>query len=146
MSAAPCGCDLRERAKTETDPRAAAVIDAEGLRAQQLWRCPRVCPRVEGELAPACVSTLAAVHRLVGIDPAAGDLVELTTCPGWYARQPEAYEVARLLPWLEKGALGLRVPYPTAALCDALDVTTEALARREAEDLRRVREKSESAR
>ncbi|WP_333729410.1 hypothetical protein, partial [Listeria monocytogenes] len=67
-------------------------------------------------------------HRLFDVDTAACDPPECTTCPGYYARLPEAFEVARLLPWFRKGQLALRVPYPSAALVDAIDATESALA------------------
>lgn len=139
MGGAPCGCDLRERAASERDPRAAAVIEADGIRAQKLWRCPRVCEPTKDPLPPACDSALRLASRLVGAEPGV-----LTACPGHYARTAEAHQVASLLPWYRKGQLHLRVPYPSGALVEAIDVTERALAQREADDLRRVRARAES--
>ena len=147
MSPAPCGCDLRERARTESDPRGAASLDADGAACQALWRCPRVtAPDDRTELPAACARALDAVHKLCGVDTAAGDPSEFRECPGLAARQPEAHEVAALLGWYRKGQLHLRVPHPSGALVSAIDTVESALAAREADEMRRLRAESESRR
>lgn len=137
MGAAPCGCDLRERAASESDARAAAVLDADGIRAQKLWRCQQGGSK--DALPPACEGALRAVSRLVGAEPG-----ELTACPGRYARSAAAHQVAALLPWYRKGQLHLRHPHPSGALVEAIDVTERALAQREADEIRRIRARAES--
>lgn len=143
MSPAPCGCDLIEKAKDEKDPRAAKVLDADGQRLQQQWRCPQVCKATEEALPAPCAKAIANVHRLVGVDPTAGDPPEFTVCPCYYARLPEAIQVSRLLRLTRQGQLSLRVPNPSGAILDAIDLVEDSLALREADEFRRSRERAE---
>lgn len=126
------------------DPRGAATLDGDGQRAQQAWRCPRVCEPSDEPLPLAQRTAIDNVHRLFGVDTEAGDPPECSTCPGYYARLPEAFEVARLLPWFRKGQLHLREPNPSGALVDAIDLVEQALSLRESDELRRLRERDES--
>lgn len=142
MAGAPCGCDLRDHAATLTDPRGRGVLDSDGARAQRAWSCPRVtAPDDVRPLPPEAIKALDAVHRLCGVAP--DEPREWTGCPCLAARDPAAHEVAALLPWYRKGQLHLRCPYPTGAMVDAIDVTESALAAREADEMRRLRAKSE---
>lgn len=142
MRDAPCGCDLREHARTLTDPRGRAVLDGDGAAAQRAWSCPRVTSRDDVRpLSLAAQRVLDAVHRMWGVE--SDEPREVTGCPCLAAREPEAHEVARLLPWYRKGQLHLRCPHPTGALVDAIDVTESALAEREADEMRRLRAKTE---
>lgn len=145
MRAAPCGCDLREKAHDEKDARAAAVFDTAGVNAQRVWRCPRVTKERSDEPLPeACQTAITAVHRLVGADVDEGGTPEFTTCPCYYARVPEAYEAVRLLPLFRKSQLTLRIPHPSDAVLTAIEIVETALAQREADELRRMRERAES--
>ncbi|MBL0219662.1 MAG: hypothetical protein IPQ07_38080 [Myxococcales bacterium] len=123
------------------------MLDADGERAQKLWRCPRTCKPTDdppAALAPLCAKAIDNAHRLVGVDVDAGDEPEFTTCPSYYARLPEAFELSGLLGWYKKGQLHLRAPNPSRALVDAIDCVESALAQREADELRRIRARAES--
>ena len=120
------------------------MVDGDGARAQAVWSCPRVtAPADVRPLPPAAIKALDAVHRLWGVEP--DDPREVTGCPCLAARQPEAHEVAALLPWYRKGQLHLRCPHPSGAMVDAIDCTESALAAREADEMRRLRAKTETA-
>lgn len=120
-----------------TDPRGAAVLRSDGETCRREWRCPRAkggC--IDHDALPeAQREALARVATLCHAEPG-----ELLTCPGHYTRDTSAHRVAMALRWLEKGALALRDPHPTAALVDALDIAQTSLADRERDELRRARE------
>lgn len=133
---AACGCDLLERAEAETDPRAAAVLRADGAACQREWRCPRACGAaalaepLDGKHAAA----LDRASRLFGAEPG-----EFVTCPGSYARRPEAHRLVRALRWHRSGQLALVDPAPSMALVEAIDIVQEGLASRERDELERAR-------
>jgi hypothetical protein len=133
---AACGCDLIERAEQETDPRAAAVLRADGEACQREWGCPRVCA---GPVALDAVhrDALDRATRLFDAEPG-----ELTACPGVYARRPEAHRIVKALRWHRSGQLALIDPHPTGALVDALDLVQSGLAARERDELERARQKA----
>jgi hypothetical protein len=142
MAAHACGCALRDKAAADPDPRGAKILDAQGANLQRAWRCPRAEGRCPEEIPPAAREVIVRVTRLVGEDP--NDPVpEFTTCPCWYLRTPDAHVVERLLPWFDKGQLVLREPHPSAVLVEAIDFTQRSLSMRQADDLRRIREKPE---
>lgn len=119
------------------DPRGAAVIHDDGVLAQAEWRCPRAGGVIDPCALPASHrEAIARVERLCGA--AEG---EIQTCPGHYTRDRSAHRVATALRWLDKGALALRDPHPTAALVEALDIAQTSLSDRERDELRRAREK-----
>lgn len=137
MGDAACGCDLLERAETETDPRAAKVLRADGELCQREWGCPRA--RDQAPVSPlddAHCGALRRVETLVGAEPG-----ELTACPGTYARDPAAHRIVRALRWHRSGQLALVDPHPVAALVDALDIVQSGLAARERDELERARHK-----
>lgn len=121
-----------------TDRRGAAVLEADAVLHQQAWRCPRAGGSVSPEaLDNAHRAALASVCRLTKSSPD-----DVRTCPGHYARTPDAHEAVKLLRWLKAGALHLRVPHPSGAVIDALDELQSALGAREANDLERLRRKN----
>lgn len=141
---AACGCDLIERAEQETDPRAAAVLRADGEACQREWGCPRARDKHGKPVAFPPGFALDAVHRdaldratrLFDAEPG-----ELTACPGAYARRPEAHRIVKALRWHRSGQLALIDPHPVGALVDALDLVQSGLAARERDELERARRK-----
>jgi hypothetical protein len=132
---AVCGCDLAEQAATMADARGAKVLAADAVACQSAWRCPRVGGAIDPDaLDEEHRAALDRVRALTGCDDN-----DLRTCPGHYTRTPEAHEVVRMHRWLKAGALHLRVPYPTGAMVDALDLFAESLAAREADELERMK-------
>ncbi len=133
---AACGCDLIERAETEADPRAAAVLRADGEACQREWGCPRVCDRAKpvDALDDAHRAAIERATRLCDAEPG-----EFTACPGAYARRPEAHRIVRALRWHRSGQLALIDPHPVGALVDALDLVQSGLAARERDELERAR-------
>ena len=125
------------KAEEQPDPRARGVLDADGKRLQRLWACP--LDGHTGDPDPATIPACKGTASLWSVDPS-----EVTRCPGWYSRQPEAHRVASALAWYRRGQLQLRDPWPSGALVDAIDVAESALARRETAELRRMRERAES--
>jgi len=135
---AACGCDLLERAEAEADPRAAAVLRADGEACQREWGCSRACdaPKPPEALDDAHRVALARAARLYDADPD-----EITTCPGADARRPEAHRIVRALRWHRSGQLALVDPHPSGALVEALDLVQSGLAARERDELERARRK-----
>lgn len=122
------------------DERGAAVLRADAALCREAWRCP-FAGGESGPLDDAHQIALRRASAVVGCAPG-----ELTTCPGHYARTPEAHELVNLLRWQEKGQLHLRVPNPTGVLVDALDAIAVALAARERDELDRARRDAERKR
>ena len=139
MSAHPCGCDLAERADQQADPRAAAVMRSDAAVFQRLWACPYAGHR--GAPAPETGRTIAAVERLTGALPG-----EVVGCPGACVRREEAHEALSALRWWRNGQLHLRVPHPSAALVEAIDLIDTSVSAREGAEMRRARERAEHGR
>lgn len=137
LSQTPCGCDVREKAEREADPRARKAFLRDADRWEREWGCPH--GNRPGEPSAACKGALPAVCRLVGADPEA-----ITVCPGLLARRPEAAQAMAAWRWWEKGQLTVRVQHPSAALVEAIDLVDLGLKAREGEELRRIREKRRS--
>lgn len=126
-----------------TDRRGAEVLLNDAALYQRAWRCPRT---KGGKIDPASLgadqlAALERVRRLTGCDPE-----DLRTCPGHYTRLPEAHEATRLLRWLQRGALHLRVPHPLGTQIDALDELQDSLSAREADELERLKSKDTNGR
>ena len=134
LSQTPCGCDLRDRAEREADPRARKIFTRDASRWQREWGCPHGDRR--GEPSEACRKTLPQVCRLVGAE---GDAI--TTCPGLLVRRPEAAQAMAAWRWWEQGQLAVRLPFPSAALVEAIDLVDLGLKAREAEELRRIKQR-----
>lgn len=139
LGSAVCGCDLAEQAAAMTDPRGAKVLQGDAVAYQRAWRCPR---SEGGAINPAALdeehrAALDRVRALTGCDEE-----DMRTCPGHYVRAPEAHEVVRLHRWLKAGSLHLRVPYPSGATIDALDLFAESLSAREADEIERMKRKN----
>lgn len=69
------------------------------------------------------------------------DLTELAICPGWLVRQPRITEIARAHWALEKGALKAYCPTKDKALLDGVAVLAQAWAKKEAEDMQKLKDK-----
>ena len=124
-----------------TDPRGAKVLQGDAVAYQRAWRCPRV---KGGEINPDALddehhAALDRVRTLTGCDAD-----DLRTCPGHCTRTPDAFEVVRMHRWLKAGSLHLRVPNPSAAQIDALDIFAESLSAREANELERMKRENGS--
>lgn len=137
MGAAPCGCALLDRARTEKDPRGRRFLEEEGRRLQRAWCCP-LCDAPGTELAEECTTALRAV------EVATYSTGVWSTCPRAYVGSPDAVIAADRLRWFRKGQLQLIEPEPSGTLVDAIDTIERALAQREADELRRIRERAES--
>lgn len=137
LGAAVCGCDLAEQAERERDTRAreALVADADLYREQ--WRCPRRGGAIDpGALDEEHRAALERVRNLTGADEG-----EIRTCPGHYARLPDAFEAVELLRWFDKGQLHLRHPHPTPAVVEAVDLARGSVAARERDEIERLKTK-----
>lgn len=136
LGAAVCGCDLREAATRERDARARAALDADGEHYQQAWRCPRT---EGGTIDPEALDAehCAALERTRLLTGAADE--EIRTCPGHYARLPDAYAAVELLRWFDKGQLHLRQPNPSAAVVEAVDLARGSIAARERDEIERLK-------
>ena len=139
MASHPCGCDLLEEAAQLSDPRGRAVLERDARIAQRAWACPHA--GLKGAPHPDTNRTLAEVSALVGAEEG-----EIVGCPGACVRRPEAHEAVVALQWWKSGQLQLRQPYPSAALCDAVDLVNQSAAAREAAELRRAREEAQRGR
>lgn len=133
---APCGCDLEETAAASRDDREAAVFRADAAIHRAAWRCPRI---EGGIIAPDALDDAhqTALTRARAVTGCTAD--EMRTCPGHYARTDEAHEVVVLMRWQKSGQLQLRMPNPTGAVVDAIDVACSALAAREADEIERMK-------
>lgn len=142
MGAAPCGCAMLDRARTTKDPRGRRFLEEEGRRLQRAWRCPMRdgadADRDDGELDPDCQTALREVESVIPSEGA------WSTCPNSYTGHPDVYVAADRLRWWRKGQLEAVEPNPSGTLVDAIDVIERALAQREADELRRIRERAES--
>lgn len=136
LAEAPCGCDLAERAESERDPRARKALTADVALHRERWRCPRaeggaVDPSALGEAHRAA---LERTRALTGADEG-----EFRTCPGHYARMPEAFAAVELLRWFDKGQMHLRCPHPTPAVVEAIDLARGSVAARERDEIERLK-------
>lgn len=136
MGDTPCGCDLAIDADAEADPRARAVLSDDAARLQRLWACPHAghC----GDPHPSTQASTAAVARLIGAEPG-----EITGCPGACVRRPEAHEALVALRWWRNGSLAQRIPWPSPAMAEAIDLIDTSVSAREAAELRDARRKRE---
>lgn len=115
------------------DVRGARVLLDDAATACASWGCALGgCSPVP--LSDAHRRTLDVVRSICG----AGD-EDVTRCPGSYVRTPEAHEASRLLRWMKAGALSLRVSHPTPAQVEAIDLSMDSLAAREAWELAQAR-------
>lgn len=139
LSDAPCGCDLADLAASTVDERGAAVLRSDAQVARAAWRCPRE----GGSIDPDALDEVHrdALRRAGAVTGCSAS--DLRTCPGFYARKPEAHEVVKLLRWQKAGQLQLRCPHPTGVVVDALDEVSSAIAARERDDMERVRREHE---
>jgi hypothetical protein len=141
---------VRAAAAKENDDRARSTLDSDGRRLQRAWRCHHAddtdhdAPTWD-DLDPEAQEALRRANRLIGCPPRnRPDGTEDVSgcawqrCPGSYARAPEAYEVARLLPAFRQGQLAVVRPNVTAVLYDALTIAEGACNAREADDIRRA--------
>lgn len=138
MARHPCGCDLAERAAEVRDPRAREVLERDAVTYRRVWGC--VYGDRPGAPAPDTAGTIEAVARLVGAEPG-----EITGCPGGCVRRPEAHEALVALRWWRTGSLAQRIPWPTPALAEAIDLIDTSVSAREAAELRDARRKRERA-
>ena len=136
LSDAPCGCDLEETAATMTDTRGADVLRADAAIYRAAWRCPRA---KGGTIDPDALDDVhrAAITRVCALTGC--DDTDVRTCPGHYARTPQAHEVVRLLRWQRAGQLQMRMPHPLGTVVDALDEAAQAVSAREADEIARIR-------
>lgn len=113
------------------------MLRADAAQCREEWRCPRMRRPHDGSPLPEKQrDALARVARLCGA--AEG---ELTVCPGAYVRRPEAHRTVTALRWMRAGALHLRLPHPTMAEVEALDLAQDSLAARERDELKRASQK-----
>lgn len=140
LADAPCGCELDDTAAPMTDERGAKVLRADAVVARDAWRCPRAGGAIDpSALDEAHCDALRKARALTGCDAS-----DLRTCPGFYARTPQAHEVVKLLRWQKAGQLQLRCPHPTGVVVDALDEVSSAIAARERDDMERLRREHEN--
>ena len=135
LARTPCGCDLDAAARTDPDPRGRAVRLDDAARAQARWRC-RFAGGDGVAVDPACLATLRAVESAIGAEPG-----EFRGCPCADLRSPDVAEAVDAFRWWKAGQLHLRVGAPSAALVEAVDLIATSLSQREADDLRRLRER-----
>lgn len=138
MGDTPCGCDLALDADAEPDPRARAVLAADAARLQRLWACPHAGHR--GAPDASTQAAAGAVARLINCDPD-----EVVGCPGACVRRPEAHEALIALRWWRTGSLAQRIPWPTPAMAEAIDLIDTSVSAREAAELRDARKRRERA-
>ena len=141
---------MRAKASKDLDDRGRKVTDGEGARLQRLWQChladdgPDDPPAFDA-LDEGAQAALDRANRVIGCAPHErpdGSLdrsgCAWSRCPGSYAREPDAYEVARLLPLFRKSQLQLVQPHPPAVLVDAIICAEGACNAREADDIQRA--------
>lgn len=136
MGDTPCGCDLALDADAEPDPRARDVLAADAARLQRLWACPHAGLR--GTPDASTQAATASVARLIGCEPE-----EVTGCPGACVRRAEAHEALVALRWWRTGSLAQRIPWPTPAMAEAIDLIDTSVSAREAAELRDARRQRE---
>lgn len=142
LSDAPCGCDLADRAAAMADERGAAVLRSDAAIARAAWRCPRAGGRIDPDaLDAAHRAAIASTCALTGCDAS-----DLRTCPGFYARTPEAHEAVKLLRWQRAGQLQMRMPHPSGAVVEALDAVAQSVSARERDEMERIRREHEKER
>lgn len=102
---------------------------------QARWGCPFAGG--DGVTRDAeCRATLGAVEALVGASPG-----EYRGCPCATLRTPDTELALTAYRWWKASQLTLRVGQPTAALVEAIDLIHNGLSMREADDIRRIRER-----
>lgn len=142
MSRAPCGCDLDAAARRDPDPRGREVLLGDAARMQARWGCrfsvdPRTeCPRSGVTTDPDCLAVARGVETMVGAEEG-----EIRGCPCAEVRNADAVAALEAFRWWKAGQLALRVGHPSAPLVEAIDLVGNSLAEREADELRRLREK-----
>lgn len=123
-----------------TDKRGADVLRADADIHRAAWRCPRA---KGGAIDPDALDdahrgAIAKACALTGCDD-----TDVRTCPGYYARTPQAHEVVRLLRWQRAGQLQMRMPHPLGTVVDALDEVSSSVSARERDEMERMRREHE---
>lgn len=142
MGHTPCGCDLDAAARRDPDPRGREVLLGDAGRMQARWGCRYSIdertrlPRSGSTSDPECLAAIGAVEALVGAEPG-----EYTGCPCATLRSGDTEQALHAYRWWKAGQLALRVGHPSAALVEAIDLIHTGLTLREADDMRRLRER-----
>jgi hypothetical protein len=135
MSRVPCGCDLDAAARTNPDPRGRSVQLDDAARAQARWRC-RFAGGDGIARDPDCLAAIRGVEEATGAEPG-----EIRGCPCAEVRTPDTAEAVDAYRWWKAGQLHLRVGAPSGALVEAIDLIANSVSQREADELRRLRER-----